>query len=217
MAETTRKTTPKAAAKATPKTSLPKEVFAVEVPNHELLKLAYDAYLANARGANATTLRRGEVRGGGKKPWKQKGTGRARFGSTRNPIWRGGGIVFGPLGNENYTKKLSKTAKRVAIRQALSLAHAAGKITVADVKTTGKTAEVATWLADNKFDRRVLIVVDDKTPAIVRATNNLQDVKLVRATYLNVFDVMNADHIVMGTKAVAVVETWLTDKESEEK
>ena len=72
-------------------TALPTSVFAVEVPNHELLKLAYDSYLANARLASATTKQRGEVRGGGKKPWKQKGTGRARFGSSRNPIWRGGG------------------------------------------------------------------------------------------------------------------------------
>jgi large subunit ribosomal protein L4 len=72
-------------------------------------------------------LKRGEVRGGGKKPWKQKGTGRARFGSSRNPIWRGGGIVFGPSGNENYTKKLSTTSKRVAVKQALSLANKAKK------------------------------------------------------------------------------------------
>lgn len=85
-------------------TKLPKDIFAVEVPNHELLKLAYDSYLANARLASATTKQRGEVSGGGKKPWKQKGTGRARFGSSRNPIWRGGGVVFGPRGNENYTK-----------------------------------------------------------------------------------------------------------------
>ena len=90
-------------AETTKKQTLPKDVFAVDVPNHELLKLAYDSYLANARLASATTKQRGEVRGGGKKPWKQKGTGRARFGSTRNPIWRGGGIVFGPRGNENYT------------------------------------------------------------------------------------------------------------------
>ena len=74
--------------------TLPKEVFAVEVANHELLKLAYDAYLANNRTSAARTKTRGEVSGGGKKPWKQKGTGRARFGSTRNPIWRHGGIVF---------------------------------------------------------------------------------------------------------------------------
>ena len=111
-------------------TKLPKSIFEVEVTNHELVKLAYDSYLANARLASATTKQRGEVRGGGKKPWKQKGTGRARFGSTRNPIWRGGGVVFGPRGNENYTKKLSKTSKRVAVKQALSLAHQAKKVQV---------------------------------------------------------------------------------------
>ena len=103
------------------KAKLPSSVFAVQVPNHELLKLAYDAYLANSRLASATTKQRGEVRGGGKKPWRQKGTGRARFGSSRNPIWRGGGIVFGPRGNENYTKKISKTSKKVALRQALTV------------------------------------------------------------------------------------------------
>lgn len=197
----------------TTKTTLPKDVFAVEVPNHELLKLAYDSYLANSRGANATTLRRGEVRGGGKKPWKQKGTGRARFGSTRNPIWRTGGIVFGPLGNENYTKKLSKTAKRVAVKQALTLANEAKKISVKELKTTGKTAEVAKFLVDNKLTRRVLLVVDEKTPELERATRNIQDVKLVRATYLNVYDVLNADAIVFSTKAVKATAAWLSAKE----
>lgn len=198
----------------TTKTTLPKDVFAVEVPNHELLKLAYDSYLANSRGANATTLRRGEVRGGGKKPWKQKGTGRARFGSTRNPIWRTGGIVFGPLGNENYTKKLSKTAKRVAVRQALTLANEAKKVSVKELKTTGKTAEVAKFLADNKLTRRVLLVVDEKTPELERATRNIQDVKLVRATYLNVYDVLNADAIVFSAKAVKATAVWLAKEEA---
>jgi len=125
MAETT-----KAAAKTT---ALPKEVFAVDVPNHELLRLAYDAFLANNRLASAHTKQRGEVSGGGKKPWAQKGTGRARFGSSRNPIWRGGGIVFGPRGNENYTKKISTASKRVAVKQALSLANKAGKIVVDEI------------------------------------------------------------------------------------
>lgn len=197
-------------AEATKKQTLPKEVFAVDVPNHELLKLAYDSYLANARLASATTKQRGEVRGGGKKPWKQKGTGRARFGSTRNPIWRGGGIVFGPRGNENYTKKLSKTSKRVAVKQALTLANEAKKIVVQDIKTTGKTAEVAKFLADNKFDRKVLIVVDEKTPELIRATANLQQVRLVSAMYLTVFDILNADTIILNQKAVPVITEWLT-------
>jgi large subunit ribosomal protein L4 len=197
-------------AETTPKaTILPKSTFGVEVENHELLKQAYDAYLSNARQASATTLKRGEVSGGGKKPWKQKGTGRARFGSSRNPIWRGGGIVFGPSGNENYTKKLSTTSKRVAVKQALSLANKAKKISVLDVKTTGKTAEIVKFLADNKFARKTLIVVDEKTPELLRATNNLQNVQLVRSTYLSVFHVLNADHIVISPASVSTIDTWL--------
>lgn len=188
------------------KTTLPKSVFAVEVPNHELLKLAYDAYLANNRLASATTKQRGEVRGGGKKPWRQKGTGRARFGSIRNPIWRGGGIVFGPRGNENYTKKISKTSKRVALRQALTFK--ADSVLVSEIKTTGKTAEVAKFLADNKLNRRILIVAE-KTDELIRATNNISEVLLVSPMYLNVFDILNADHIVIAPKAIETIENWL--------
>lgn len=204
MAETTKKTVAK----------LPESVFAVDVPNHELLKLAYDSFLANSRQASATTKQRGEVRGGGKKPWKQKGTGRARFGSSRNPIWRGGGVVFGPRGNENYTKRISTTSKRVAVRQALTLASQAGKITVDDIKTTGKTSEVAKYLADNKFTRRVLVVVDEKTPELLRATNNIQNVLLVRSTYLSVYHILNADHIVLSANSVETIKNWLVKEEA---
>jgi len=196
------------------KTALPKEVFAVEVSNHELLKLAYDSFLANNRLASATTKQRGEVRGGGKKPWKQKGTGRARFGSSRNPIWRGGGIVFGPRGNENYTKKLSTTSKRVALRQALTLAEQAGKILVSDVKTTGKTSEVVKFLEANKLDRKTLIVVDEKTNELIRATANIQNVLLVRSTYLSVYYILNADHIVIAPESIATIKNWLAGGEA---
>lgn len=193
------------------KATLPKSVFAVDVPNHELVKLAYDAFLANSRKASATTKTRGEVSGGGKKPWKQKGTGRARFGSTRNPIWRHGGVVFGPLGNENYTLKVSKTSKRVALRQALTMANEAKKITVTDIKTTGKTTDIIKLFADNKFhaEAKVLVVVDEKTPELLRATNNLQNALLVRANYLSVYYILNADKIVMTPTAVKAVEAWL--------
>ncbi|MCA9328043.1 50S ribosomal protein L4, partial [Candidatus Saccharibacteria bacterium] len=117
-------------AKATTPAKLSKDVFGVEVKNHQLLKQAYETYLANGRDNLAVVKTRGLVRGGGKKPWKQKGTGRARFGSTRNPIWRGGGIVFGPTGEENCSVKLPTASKRVALRQALTLANEAGKISV---------------------------------------------------------------------------------------
>ena len=199
--------------KTATKTALPSDIFAVEVKNHELLKLAYDSYQANSRTSSATTTQRGEVSGGGKKPWKQKGTGRARFGSSRNPIWRGGGIVFGPRGNENYTKKITTTSKHVALRQALSLANKAKQIVVLDFKTTGKTSETVKFLADNKLDRKVLLVVDEKTPEILRATNNIQRLLLTRANYLSVYHILNADKIVITPAALAVVKTWLTKEE----
>lgn len=201
-------------ADTTKKATLPTEVFAVDVPNHELLKLAYDSFLANSRLASATTKQRGEVRGGGKKPWAQKGTGRARFGSSRNPIWRGGGVVFGPRGNENYSKRLSTTSKRVALRQALTVANTAGKITINDVKTTGKTSEVIKFLADNKLERRVLIVVDEKTPELLRATNNIQNALLIRSTYLSVYHILNADHIVLSSQSVDTIKNWLVKEEA---
>lgn len=205
-------------ADTTTKTTLPKSVFAVEVENHELLKLAYDSYLANNRLASATTLQRGEVRGGGKKPWKQKGTGRARFGSSRNPIWRGGGIVFGPRGNENYTKKLSTTSKRVAVKQALSLANKAKKIIVIDTYACpeGKTKEALKMLNDNKIDERarVLLVVSVKDDLVLRSTSNLQKIKVTRPTYLSVFDILNADKIVISKKSLPMIEEWLVVKEA---
>jgi large subunit ribosomal protein L4 len=200
-----------AGVKATTPAKLSKEIFAVEVKNHQLLKQAYEAYLANGRDNLAVTKTRGLVSGGGRKPWKQKGTGRARFGSSRNPIWRGGGIVFGPTGEENYTKKISTTSKRVALRQALSLANAGGKLIVLEklVSREGKTAEMAKLLTKVGVTRSALVVVDNKNAELVNATANLQNVMLVSAKYLNVFDIMNADHIVMTSDALKVVEEWL--------
>lgn len=190
-------------------TKLNPTIFDLTVENHELLKLAYDAYLANSRSSHAKTLKRGEVRGGGKKPWKQKGTGRARFGSTRNPIWRHGGVAFGRTGEENFTKKLSRSAKQVAIRQALSLKNQSGAVKIAEIKATGKTKDASQALADLKATQNVLVVVAEKTPELIRMFNNLATAKLVRATYLNVFDILNADHIVISATALTELDNWL--------
>ena len=193
---------------------LNKDIFGLDVQNHELLKTAYDAYLGNSRSSHAKTLKRGEVRGGGKKPWKQKGTGRARFGSTRNPIWRHGGVAFGRTGEENFTKKISKSAKKLAVKQALSLKNAEKAVIVESVTTTGKTREIAKKLKDLKLDdKNVLMVVSEKAPEVLRATNNIANLKLVRATYLNVFDLLNADVIVFSETALKDTENWLLDKE----
>lgn len=204
----------KTGAKATTAAKLDKAVFGIEVNNHELLKQAYVAYLSNARLGSATTKTRGLVRGGGKKPWKQKGTGRARFGSSRNPIWRGGGIVFGPTGEENYTKKLPTQTKRLAIRQALTLANEANKVAVIESLEIkgGKTAEAVKLLTKIGATKNTLLVTENKSDDIVRATNNLANVKVVQSMYVNVYDVLNADHIVMTSKSLAEVTEWLGGK-----
>ena len=203
---------------------LNKEIFALKVENHELLKLAYDSYLANSRSSHAKTLKRGEVSGGGKKPWKQKGTGRARFGSTRNPIWRHGGVAFGRTGEENFTKKLAKGSKRLAVRQALSLQNKDKKITIIDTFACpkGKTKETLQMFAKNKIesDGCILLVVSVKDELVNRATNNLNNVKVVRPTYLNVFDILSADQIVITEKSLPEIENWLlgeTKAEGKEK
>ncbi len=198
-------------AKATTAAKLPKSVFAVEIKTHELIKEAYVAYLANGRENLAKTLERGEVRGGGRKPHKQKGTGRARAGSTRSPIWRGGGVTFGPSGNENYSKKISVKAKRTAIRQALTLAVEHKNFVVIDdfAVKDGKTKTAVALLAKLKAPSRTLVVVADKTPELVQAIKNIPEVKLVAANHLNIFDVMNSTNIVISKDAVVVIDAWL--------
>jgi large subunit ribosomal protein L4 len=204
----------KTGTKATAAAKLDKNVFGVMPKSHELLKSAYTAYLANGRGNLAQSKTRGLISGGGRKPWKQKGTGRARVGSIRSPIWRGGGIVFGPTGHENYTHKLNVTAKRQAIRQALSVSADAKKVLVIeDFKVKdNKTAEAAKLLDKIGATRNTLLVVADKSDELVRSVRNLQDVKLIHARYINVFDVLNADHVVATTDALKIVSDWLGEK-----
>jgi large subunit ribosomal protein L4 len=201
----------KSGTKAATAAKLDASVFGVLPENHELLKLAYTAYLANGRGNLAVTKTRGLVRGGGKKPWRQKGTGRARFGSTRNPIWRGGGIAFGPTGEENYTKKMHVGAKRQAIRQALSIAADEGRIKVVEAIETkdGKVKPVIELLNKIEAKGNVLLVVDLKDDMLERATRNLQNLKTVHASYLNVYDLINADAVVVSKKSLEIINEWL--------
>jgi large subunit ribosomal protein L4 len=199
----------KTGSKATTPAKLDKKVFGIEVTNHELLKQAYTAYLANGRTNLAVTKKRGEVSGGGKKPWKQKGTGRARFGSSRNPIWRGGGIAFGPTGNENYTRKLNTETKRQAIRQALSLNQDHLMVIEAFDGKDSKTKTAAQLLSKIGTKNQTLLVVANKDAGLVRATNNIEGLKLVQATYLNVYDILNADSIVITKDALELVHQWL--------
>jgi len=197
--------------KATTAAKLDKKVFGLEVKNHDLLKQAYLAYLANGRLNLAITKKRGEVRGGGRKPWKQKGTGRARFGSSRNPIWRGGGITFGPTGNENYVIKMSTQTRRTAVKQALSLASEAGKLSVIETFDCkdGKVASTVKLINKMGLDKNVLLVVSVNDDLVKRATRNIDGIKAVAANHLNVFDILNADHIVLSQKSLPIISDWL--------
>ena len=197
--------------KATTAAKLNKNIFEVEAKNNELLKQAYLSHDANKRQNLAVTKTRGLVRGGGKKPWKQKGTGRARFGSSRVPIWRGGGITFGPTGLENYTIKLHTNAKRTAVRQALSIkAKADAIIVVNDLGfKEAKTSEAAKLMAAIKVTGNSIVVVDKKTPEVTRAFSNLPGITVMTASYLDTFAIMNASMIVLTAKALEVIHEWL--------
>lgn len=201
----------KSGAKASTPAKLHKEVFSVDVKNHETLKQAYVAYLANGRINLAVAKRRGEVSGGGRKPWKQKGTGRARFGSSRNPIWRGGGVAFGPTGEENYMHKLPVAKKRLALRQALSLANQENRLFVVETFACedGKVKQTLAFLDKIGTKGNTLIVVSQKDSLVERATNNLPNVKAVSANYLNVFDLLNADSVVVSQKSLDIIHEWL--------
>lgn len=195
--------------KASTETTLDKSIFG-QKPNPQLLQIAYGRYLNNLRQNNAQTLTRGLVRGGGKKPWRQKGTGRARSGSIRNPIWRGGGIIFGPTGQENYKTNLSKQQLRSALAQSLSAQ--ADRVSVIE---SFKIAEPKTKLALDLIAKvsdsgNILVVVDKIDPATELACRNLNGVDLTPFTQLTVFAVLNADTILIEKPALENLSSWLT-------
>ena len=183
-------------------------IFAREKTNPNLLKAAYEHYLAARRANLAKTKIRSEVAGGGRKPWRQKGTGRARAGSIRSPIWRGGGVTFGPTGEENYAKKLNKKAKVLALKQALSLKQGA-VVCFKDLPADGKTATLARLFEALKLKRRVLLVVCRPAEEARRAARNLADVEMVEADYLSVFRVLNADWLAFTAEGLERLQARL--------
>lgn len=199
----------KTGTKATTPAKLAKSVFGVDAKNHELVKTAYETYLANGRPNLAVAKTRGQVRGSTRKHHQQKGTGRARAGAVSNPLWRSGGITFGPTGQENYTKRMNVKAKRLALRQALSMKADNVKVIEAFECKDGKTATAAKLLAKIEAAGKVLLVVDSKNEQLELAIRNLPDTKVVNANYLNVYDVINADCIVMTQPALAAVSQSL--------
>jgi len=201
----------KSGAKAAAPAKLDKSVFGVDIKNHQLLKDAYLSHLAGSRSNNAVAKKRGEVRGGGRKPYRQKGTGRARFGSTRNPIWRGGGAAFGPTGSENFSRKLNVSAKRQAIRQALTMAAKEDRINVIEAFSAagGKTKAAASLLKKVGIKGSTLLVVNEKQPQTAQAVRNISGLKLLPANYLNVFEITNADLVIIEKPALETISGWL--------
>lgn len=191
------------------KISLSSSVFAVE-ENKQAVFNAVQVEQSNSRQATAKTKVRHEVSGGGKKPWRQKGTGRARAGSTRSPIWVGGGTVFAPVGTQNFKLSQNKKEHQLALRSVLSLKTPKDLVVVDEIKfTTAKTKEFVKMLEAVKADTKSLVVVCELTEEIVRSVRNVNYAKVVSCDNVSVYDVLNADKLVMSKEAVKCVEEAL--------
>ncbi len=188
--------------------TLADEIFAVEI-NEGLMHQAVVQYLASLRRGTASAKTRAEVRGGGKKPWRQKGTGRARVGSTRSPLWRGGGITFGPQ-PRSFEIKMPKKMKRLALKSALTAKVQAGEIVVVDALEMAqpKTKDMAQILKKlNAENALIITMVDDVN--VVKSARNIEGVKPLPATELNVYDILKYGKLVMTKDTVAKVEEVL--------
>jgi large subunit ribosomal protein L4 len=191
------------AGKSTGNQSLPEEIFGGEV-NVPLMHQVMTAQLAEARSGTASTKTRSEVRGGGIKPWRQKGTGRARHGSIRSPIWVGGGVVFGPKPRD-HSVKVNKKMRAAALRSALADKASDGRIFVIDGFNETKTKAAAAALAGAGIEGRVLIVLDpddESSVSVDRAFRNLSDAAFTLYGSLGTFDVIVADAIVFTKSAL---------------
>ena len=181
-------------------------VFGAEV-NEAVLHAAVRAYLLNQRQGTQSTLTRSEVSGGGRKPWKQKGTGRARQGSTRSPQWTHGGIALGPKPRSYYTK-LNKKVKQIAMFSALSAKVANNEMIVVDaiVAESYKTKVMADMLKAINAGKKALVVLEAKNDMVVKSLSNIAGVKVVYANTLNVYDILNANTVVFAQAAVQKIE-----------
>ena len=191
------------AGKSTGNQSLPEEIFGGEV-NVPLMHQVMTAQLAEARSGTASTKTRSEVRGGGIKPWRQKGTGRARHGSTRSPIWVGGGVVFGPKPRD-HSVKVNKKMRAAALRSALANKAGEGRIFVIDGFSDTKTKAAAAALKGAGIEGRVLVVLDpddESSVAVDRAFRNLSNAAFTLFGSLGTFDVIVADAIVFTKSAL---------------
>lgn len=180
-------------------------VFDVDV-NEAVLYDVVRMQMAARRLGTASTKRRQEIRGGGRKPWRQKGTGRARVGTIRSPLWRGGGVVFGPQ-PRSYAFKVPKKVRKLALMSALSMKVKEGRILILkdfpmDEIKTKKFKEVI----DRFGLKKVLLVMDKSNPVLEKSSRNIQGIKLIRSEGINVYDLLNYDHVVLFEPSVKMIE-----------
>lgn len=189
---------------------LKKEIFEVPV-KVEHLHAAVERQLKNKRVGTACTKTRGEVRGGGKKPWRQKGTGRARHGSIRSPIWKGGGVTFGPRPRD-YSMKLSKKMRRLAMREALSMKLHDGRLKILDELKLDriKTKDFTRIIDDLKLEGRILFVLKDYDEKVAKSGRNIEGVKLVKVEGVGVYDIFYHDYVVLLKEALPHIEEVLS-------
>lgn len=193
------------------------DVFGIE-PNVPVMHQAHLRQLANARLGTSNTLTRGQVRGGGRKPWRQKGTGRARQGTTRAPQWKGGGIVFGPH-PRSYEQSLPKKMRRLAIKSVLSAKAQDDQLVVVSglAKMELKTKRMVELLAALPASQRSTLIVigpEADQSVIYRAAGNLENVKIIRAGYVNVHDVLKHERLLLTTEAVETIHGLWSTKEA---
>lgn len=191
------------------KLSLATSVFAIE-PHKQAMFNAVQVEQANNRQATAKTKVRHEVSGGGKKPWRQKGTGRARAGSSRSPIWVGGGTVFGPVGNQNFSLSQNRKEHQLALRSALSLKTPKDLVVVDAIKFDAKkTKDFVNMLVALKVDTKVLVVVSEIDENLFACARNVGYAKVVTPDNVSVYDLLNADKLVASVDAIKTVEEAL--------
>ncbi len=198
------------AGKAIDEIELRDDIFGI-APNEAVMHQALVRQLANARLATAKTKTRGEVSGGGKKPWRQKGTGRARHGSIREPQWRGGGTVFGPRPGRNYRQAMPRKMRRLALRSALSVKAREERLIVLDEITmpAPKTKQMLGVLQGLVGDASTLILLAESDASLEKSVKNLPRAKTLRAHYLNPVDIFGHDYLIIPLAAVRVVEEIL--------
>lgn len=186
-------------------------VFGIE-PNKVLLHEMVVNYLANRRQGTQSALTRAEVAGGGRKPWRQKGTGHARQGSIRAPQWRHGGIVFGPTTERNYNIKMNKKERRLALKSALSYKVIDSDLTVLDELklASSKTKEMIKVLEGLKLNKSTLFVVNELTDELILASRNLEGVKVILPNEVNVLDVARYQNLVATEDAIKSIEEVLS-------